>query len=52
MLKEAGWELARVAGSHRIYRHAEKGTLTVPYHGDNKELKPGTLKAILKKAGL
>ena len=52
LLKLDGWELVRATGSHYIYRHPAKGSLTVPYHGENNELKPGTLKAILGKARL
>lgn len=52
MLKEDGWELVRVTGSHYRYEHPTKGAITVPFHGNNVELKPGTLKAIMKQAGL
>jgi len=43
---------SRAAGSHYIYKHPTKGTLTVPYHGKNNEIAPGTLRAILTQAGL
>lgn len=52
MLKAEGWSLSRTAGSHYVYSHPTKGTVTVPYHGDNKEIRPGTLRSILKKMGL
>lgn len=52
LLKEDGWRLGHTTGSHRIYEHPAKGRVTVPFHGDNKEIAPGTLKAILKQAGL
>jgi predicted RNA binding protein YcfA (HicA-like mRNA interferase family) len=42
----------RATGSHYIFPHPTKGTVTVPYHGANNEIAPGTLKAILKQAGL
>jgi predicted RNA binding protein YcfA (HicA-like mRNA interferase family) len=52
MLKADGWVLDHATGSHYIYKHPTKGTVTVPYHGNNNEIAPGTLKAILKQAGL
>lgn len=47
ILEERGFMFVRQKGSHRLFR---KGTLrvTVPYH--NKDLKPGTLRDILKQA--
>ena len=52
LLKDDGWKFDHATGSHYIYTHPTKGTVTVPFHGNNIEIKPGTLKAILKKAGL
>jgi predicted RNA binding protein YcfA (HicA-like mRNA interferase family) len=47
-----GWiERARKGTSHRQFTHAAKvGKITVPDH--NRDLPPGTLHIILKKAGL
>lgn len=47
ILEERGFMFVRQKGSHRLYR---KGSLrvSVPYH--NKDLKPGTLRNILKQA--
>lgn len=47
VLEEDGFTFIRQKGSHRLYR---KGALrvTVPYH--TKDLKPGTLRSILKQA--
>lgn len=47
ILEERRFMFIRQKGSHRLYR---KGGLrvTVPYH--NKDLKPGTLRDILKQA--
>lgn len=51
LLVEAGWQEVRVAGSHHTFRHPEKATiLTVPH--PKKDLPIGTVKSILKKAGL
>lgn len=55
-LKDAGWVSVRQNGSHQIFEHPTKKTLsgfplTVPKHG-SKDMKLGTWKAILKDAGL
>ena len=52
MLRADGWTLIRIGGSHYIFGHPTKGTVTVPYHGANNEIALGTLKAILKQTGL
>lgn len=50
-LKEDGWVLDRIRGSHHILKHPSKpGRVTPPLH--KKDLKPGTLDSILKQAGL
>jgi predicted RNA binding protein YcfA (HicA-like mRNA interferase family) len=52
LLKEAGWECARVKGSHHIFKKPNVPYLiTVPVHG-NQSVKPGLLNRILKDAGL
>jgi predicted RNA binding protein YcfA (HicA-like mRNA interferase family) len=52
VLRKHGWELKRVRGSHHIFGKPENPSiLTVPVHG-NKSLKIGTLKALLRDAGL
>lgn len=51
MLVKDGWEIARVQGSHYIYKHHRKtATLTVPRHGG--DLKIGLVNALLKQAEL
>jgi predicted RNA binding protein YcfA (HicA-like mRNA interferase family) len=52
LLKDDGWEFDHATGSHYTYKHLTKGRLTVPFHGTNVEIAPGTLKNILKQAGL
>ena len=49
VLEENGFTFIRQKGSHRLYR---KGSLrvTVAYHA--KDIKPGTLRSILKQSGL
>jgi len=50
-LGRAGFFLDHSTGSHRFYRHPDRpGIVTVPFH--RKDLKRGTLLAILKQAGL
>lgn len=49
VLENKAFKFVRQKGSHRLYR---KGDLrvTVPMH--KKDLKPGTLRSILKQAGI
>lgn len=47
LLQEAGWTEIRSKGSHRHFKHPDQR-----YVITGKELAPGTLNAILKKAGL
>lgn len=52
VLVQHGWELKRIRGSHHIFGQFGNPTiLTVPVHG-NKPLKIGTLRRLLKDAGL
>lgn len=52
LIESDGWFKVRTRGSHRQYKHETKsGLVTVPGHlGD--DVAPGTLKSILKQAGL
>jgi len=50
-LERAAFFLDHATGSHRYYRHPDRpGIVTVPFH--RRDLKRGTLLAILKQAGL
>ena len=50
-LEEAGWTLARVAGSHYIFTHRyNPNTIAVPH--PKKDLPLGTVKSIRRRAGL
>ena len=52
ILEKHDWVLVRTRGSHYIYAQPDNPTiLTVPVHG-NRDLKKGTLRALLKGAGL
>jgi predicted RNA binding protein YcfA (HicA-like mRNA interferase family) len=50
-LERNGWILDRSKGSHRTYKKYGYCSVQVPVHS-NKELKRGTLKQILKVAGI
>lgn len=51
-IEKDGWEMVRMRGSHRQYRHPEKsGTVTVAGK-PSADIPPGTLASILKQAGL
>ena len=51
MLKAAGWELVHTVGSHHQFKHPVKpGKVTVPH--PKKDLPKGTVKSVLKQAGL
>ncbi|OKH25535.1 hypothetical protein NIES593_04110 [Hydrococcus rivularis NIES-593] len=52
IVEKKGWILKKITGSHHIYQ--KPGTmqiLSIPVHG-NKDLKMGTLKALMKIARL
>lgn len=52
LLEKHGWIEMRSRGSHRHFKHPDLPmVITVP-GSEGKELAPGTLNAILKKAGL
>ena len=52
VLEQRGWVLARVNGSHHVYRDPATSRRTVvPVHG-NQDLKPGTQHGIMRDAGL
>lgn len=51
LLKDDGWYVDRIKGSHHHLRHLSKpGVVTVPH--PKKDLKPGTLHGIEKQAGV
>ena len=49
ILKKAGFKLVRQKGSHQIYLKNNRA-VTIPYH--NRDLRKGTLNAIIKQSGL
>lgn len=51
-IKNDGWILNRIKGSHRQFKHPnKKGTVTIAGH-ERDELHPKTESSILKQAGL
>jgi len=50
LLRTAGWEIARIEGSHHILVKDTK-RISVPVHG-NKDLKRGILESLKKQGGL
>ncbi len=50
--RKAGFEVVRIRGSHHVLKKAgHRYLLTVPVHGSNP-LKPGTLRRLIRDAGL
>jgi predicted RNA binding protein YcfA (HicA-like mRNA interferase family) len=52
LLKRNEWKELRSKGSHRHFKHPDRPSLVTVPGNPGKELAPGTLNAILKKAGL
>lgn len=50
LLESNGFVFQRSKGSHQLYKHPDGRRTVVPFH--SKDLKTGTLLAILKQAGL
>jgi predicted RNA binding protein YcfA (HicA-like mRNA interferase family) len=52
IVEQKGWVLQRVTGSHHIYENPQiNQIISIPVH-KNKDLKIGTLKALMKIAEL
>ena len=53
LLKDDGWVLMRIRGSHQQYAHPTKrGIVTLSFHSTNDDLHPKTANSILRQAGL
>lgn len=50
IIGKIGFVFIRQKGSHRIYTKGNNLAVVIPYH--NKDLKPKTLKHIIKQVGL
>jgi predicted RNA binding protein YcfA (HicA-like mRNA interferase family) len=52
ILEKKGWVRVRTRSSHYAYQQpGDPATVIVPVHG-NRDLKPGTQRAIMRDAGL
>ena len=52
IIKDDGWFLDSVVGSHHHYKHRTKsGKVTIPFHGKD-ELPPKTVNSIMRQPGL
>ena len=51
VLRDNGFDLDHVRGSHHYYRNADRRLVTVPKHG-NRVIPVGTMRSIIKQAGL
>jgi predicted RNA binding protein YcfA (HicA-like mRNA interferase family) len=52
VVERHGWQLKRITSSHHIYTKAgRRMPLSIPVHG-NRDLPVGTLRGLLKDAGL
>jgi len=52
LLETRGWVLVRTRGSHRQYKHPSEGGLVTIAGKSGEDVPPGTLKSILKQAGM
>jgi predicted RNA binding protein YcfA (HicA-like mRNA interferase family) len=52
LIEEDGWWQARMTGSHRQFKHPSKPGLVTVAGKPSLDVPPGTLKSILKQAGL
>lgn len=53
LIKKDGWYQVTQKGSHKQFKHPTKlGRVTVPDHGQSKDLSKGTENSILRQAGL
>lgn len=51
VLERLGWKFRNASGSHYRYKHpSHPGTVIVPFH--RRDLKRGTLRSVLKQAGI
>ena len=51
LLEQNGWARIRTNGDHRIYRHPD-GRITVISGHLGDDVRPGTLKAVLRQTGI
>ena len=52
MIETDGWRLVRMRGSHRQFKHPQKPGLVTVAGKPGTDVPAGTLKSIMKQAGL
>jgi predicted RNA binding protein YcfA (HicA-like mRNA interferase family) len=52
LVETDGWYLVRMRGDHRQYKHPTKPGLVTIAGNRNRDIPPGTLRNILRQAGL
>ena len=52
LLRRDGWRVVRQRGSHRQLRHPVKPGLVTVAGAERMDLAPGTLRSILRQAGI
>jgi len=52
LLRVHGWELVRIRGSHRQFRHPTRGGVVTVAGSLSDDLPPGTWRSILRQAGM
>ena len=52
LLESAGWRLKKTKGSHRQFLHPQKGMVVTVPGQLGKDVPVGTLKSIIRSAGL
>ena len=52
LLKEAGCQLVTKKGGHPVWRNPKTGKLFTTSHHGSQEVKPGTLRSIMRDSGL
>lgn len=52
ILKDDGWKLVRIKGSHRQFKHRTKKGLVTVSGKLSDDIKKGTLGSVLRQAGL
>ncbi len=52
LLKDDGWQVVRMKGSHRQFKHPIKPGVVTVAGNPSVDIPPGTLNSILKQAGL
>jgi len=52
LIEADGWQLTRMRGSHRQYKHPTKSGIVTIAGKASDDLAPGTLNSVLKQAGL